>query len=178
MEIDKTIVLSNGVETVSYTHLKDYENLIIVDFICRAIDSPKAWRKYLDTFDERYESKVVYAKAKSKEYGWRNLTQKVILENGKHLYETKNKQLAQIGSFITCALSRPCLLYTSYTFSLKEGFIVDGTPGFVLQPYDEVYVRRSPGYQAQQNVVVEGEILFGGSYAMTSRCLLYTSRCV
>ena len=56
-----------------------------------------------------------------------------------------------------------------YTFSLKEGFVVDGTPGFVLQPYDEVYVRRSPGYQAQQNVVVEGEILFEGSYAMTSR---------
>ena len=56
-----------------------------------------------------------------------------------------------------------------YTFSLKEGFVVDGTPGFVLQPYDEVYVRRSPGYQAQQNVDVEGEILFGGSYAMTSR---------
>ena len=46
---------------------------------------------------------------------------------------------------------------------------LDGTPGFVLQPYDEVYVRRSPGYQAQQNVAVEGEILFGGSYAMTSR---------
>ena len=56
-----------------------------------------------------------------------------------------------------------------YTFSLKEGFVVDGTPGFALQPYDEVYVRRSPGYQAQQNVAVEGEILFGGSYAMTSR---------
>ena len=56
-----------------------------------------------------------------------------------------------------------------YTFSLKEGFVVDGTPGFILQPYDEVYVRRSPGYQAQQNVDVEGEILFGGSYAMTSR---------
>ena len=57
----------------------------------------------------------------------------------------------------------------TYTFSLKEGFVVDGTPGFVLQPYDEVYVRRSPGYQAQQNVSVEGEILFEGSYAMTSR---------
>ena len=57
----------------------------------------------------------------------------------------------------------------TYTFSLKEGFVIDGTPGFVLQPYDEVYVRRSPGYQAQQNVVVEGEILFEGSYAMTSR---------
>lgn len=56
-----------------------------------------------------------------------------------------------------------------YTFSLKDGFIIDGQLGFVLQPYDEVYVRRSPGYQAQQNVSVEGEILFDGSYAMTSR---------
>ena len=56
-----------------------------------------------------------------------------------------------------------------FTFALKDGFIIDGQPGFVLQPYDEVYVRRSPGYQAQQNVGIEGEILFGGTYALTSR---------
>ena len=62
---------------------KDYENLIIVDYICRGINSPKVWRKYLDSFEERDGSKVVYCKAKSKEYGWRNLTQKVILENGR-----------------------------------------------------------------------------------------------
>ncbi|WP_077155982.1 SLBB domain-containing protein, partial [Bacteroides bouchesdurhonensis] len=56
-----------------------------------------------------------------------------------------------------------------FSFSLKDGFVIDGQPGFVLQPYDEVYVRRSPGYQAQQNVGIEGEILFGGTYALTSR---------
>lgn len=56
-----------------------------------------------------------------------------------------------------------------FSFSLKDGFVVDGQPGFILQPYDQVYVRRSPGYQAQQNVIIEGEVLFGGSYAMTSR---------
>ena len=56
-----------------------------------------------------------------------------------------------------------------YTFSLKDGFVVDGQPGFVLQPYDEVYVRRSPGYQPQQNVAIEGQILFSGNYALTSR---------
>ena len=56
-----------------------------------------------------------------------------------------------------------------YSFSLKDGFVIDGPPGFILQPYDQVYVRRSPGYQAQQNVAIEGEILFGGNYAMTSR---------
>jgi len=55
----------------------------------------------------------------------------------------------------------------TFTFSLKDGFVVDGTPGFVLEPFDEVYVRRSPGYQAQQNVTVVGEVLFGGRHAIT-----------
>lgn len=56
-----------------------------------------------------------------------------------------------------------------FTFALKDGFVIDGQPGFVLQPYDQVFVRRSPGYQAQQNVQVTGEVLFGGTYAMTNR---------
>ena len=57
----------------------------------------------------------------------------------------------------------------NFTFALKDGFVIDGQQGFVLQPYDQVFVRRSPGYQAQQNVQVTGEVLFGGTYAMTSR---------
>ena len=52
---------------------------------------------------------------------------------------------------------------------LKDGFVVDGQPGFMLQPYDEVYVRRSPGYQPQQNVHISGEILFDGTYALTNK---------
>ena len=56
-----------------------------------------------------------------------------------------------------------------YSFSLKDGFVVDGTPGFVLQPYDQVYVRKSPGYQAQANVKVNGEILYDGTYALTTK---------
>lgn len=54
------------------------------------------------------------------------------------------------------------------TFALKDGFVIDGQQGFTLQPYDQVFVRRSPGYQAQQNVQVTGEVLFGGTYAMTT----------
>lgn len=57
----------------------------------------------------------------------------------------------------------------TFTFALKDGFVIDGQQGFVLQPYDQVFVRRSPGYQAQQNVQVTGEVLFGGTYAMTNR---------
>lgn len=86
---------------------KDYDNLIIADYICRGINSPKVWRKYLDSFEERYGSKVVYCKAKSKEYGWRNLTQKVILANGKSYYETASQSNFTKGYLQTGAYCRP-----------------------------------------------------------------------
>ena len=56
-----------------------------------------------------------------------------------------------------------------FSFALKDGFVIDGQPGFELSPYDQVFVRRSPGYQVQQNVSVGGEVLFGGTYTLTSR---------
>ncbi len=56
-----------------------------------------------------------------------------------------------------------------YTFALKDGFVVDGEAGFVLEPYDQVYVRRSPGYQQQVNVTITGEILYDGTYALTNK---------
>ncbi len=57
----------------------------------------------------------------------------------------------------------------TFSFSLKDGFVIDGEVGFELEPFDEVYVRRSPGYQKQQNVAVEGEVLFSGTYALTRK---------
>ena len=57
----------------------------------------------------------------------------------------------------------------TFSFQVKNGFVVDGTPGFTLQPYDEVYVRRSPGYTEQQNVTLEGEVLFAGTYTLSKK---------
>ena len=56
-----------------------------------------------------------------------------------------------------------------YSFALKDGFVVDGEAGFILEPYDQVYVRRSPGYQPQVNVEIKGEILYDGTYALTNK---------
>lgn len=56
-----------------------------------------------------------------------------------------------------------------FTFTLADGEIVSSDPGFTLQPYDQVVVRRSPGYEVQQNVTVSGEVLFGGQYAKVSK---------
>lgn len=56
-----------------------------------------------------------------------------------------------------------------YSFSLKDGFVVDGTQNFILEPFDEIYVRRSPGYTEQQHVVVEGEVTFSGTYTLGNK---------
>ncbi len=65
------------------------------------------------------------------------------------------------------ALTRDSLIAKTYSFALKDGFVIDGQPGFTLEPYDEVYVRKSPSYLVQQNVSIEGEVNFPGTYALT-----------
>ena len=67
------------------------------------------------------------------------------------------------------AISTSDLIAETYSFSLKDGFVIDGEQGFKLQPYDEVYVRKSPGYSPQQNVMVEGEVMFGGNYTLSKK---------
>lgn len=67
------------------------------------------------------------------------------------------------------ALTTDSVIARTYTFALKDGFVIDGTPGFKLMPFDEVYVRKSPGYYKQQNVVVEGEVMFSGTYTFSKK---------
>ena len=57
----------------------------------------------------------------------------------------------------------------TFSFALKDGFVIDGEPGFVLKPYDEIYVRKSPGFYKQQNVHVDGEVLFAGTYTLSKK---------
>lgn len=67
------------------------------------------------------------------------------------------------------ALTTDSVIARTYTFALKDGFVIDGEPGFKLMPYDEVYVRKSPGFYKQQNVMVEGEVMFGGTYTLSKK---------
>lgn len=60
-------------------------------------------------------------------------------------------------------------LAKSYSFELKDGFVIDGTPGFVLEPYDIVQVFRSPGFHTPRTITVEGEVNFAGSYTLEKK---------
>ena len=57
----------------------------------------------------------------------------------------------------------------TFSFSVKDGFVVEGEPGFILEPYDQVFVRRSPGYSQKINVTINGEVEFEGNYALNVR---------
>ena len=56
-----------------------------------------------------------------------------------------------------------------FTFTLSEGEIISSEPDFVLQPFDQVIVRKSPGYEKQQIINLEGEVVFEGEYAKLTK---------
>ena len=67
------------------------------------------------------------------------------------------------------ALTTDSVIARTFIFALKDGFVIDGEQGFKLMPFDEVYVRRSPGFSKQQNVTVDGEVMFSGTYTLAKR---------
>lgn len=67
------------------------------------------------------------------------------------------------------ALRPDSVIAKTYTLSLKDGFVIDGTPGFKLMPFDEVMIRQSPAYVEQQNVSITGEVMFAGLYTLDRR---------
>lgn len=67
------------------------------------------------------------------------------------------------------ATTAPDSIAQTFSFALKDGFVIDGETGFKLQPFDEVHVRTSPGYTRQQNIRVEGEVNFEGTYTLSMK---------
>ncbi len=72
-------------------------------------------------------------------------------------------------------IKEPKSIFTStqigetYTFELKDGYVISPGGSFYLKPFDEVYIRRSPAYHKQKNVAIRGEVLFEGSYALSRK---------
>lgn len=58
-------------------------NLTTIDFICRGVNSPKVWLKYMEMLERQFGSKAVEIKAKNKKWGWHRFSMRVNFENGK-----------------------------------------------------------------------------------------------
>lgn len=81
-----------------YKYLRrDYDNLVTADFICRGVNSPKAFLSYMDMLEKKYGSKAVAIKFKSKEKGWHNFSVRVNFANGKVYCKDRWHDLFFIG---------------------------------------------------------------------------------
>lgn len=64
------------------------------------------------------------------------------------------------------SISSSTVIGKSFTVELKNGLVMGEDKGFELEPYDIVFIHRSPGYRKQANVTVEGEVAFTGNYTL------------
>ena len=87
---------------------KDYDNLLMTDFVCMGIDSPLAFKKYIESLENQFQSKMVFFKAKSKEVGWRYLTNKAIFENGKSYFGINNVDSNLKATFLNVLVRPSC----------------------------------------------------------------------
>ena len=91
----------------AFLNHKNYENLLILDYVCRGINSPLVAQKFNDYLEEKHKSKIVYKKAKNKELGWRLLNSKFVFENGDVDYQNRENSMFNHGYLQTNAFCRP-----------------------------------------------------------------------
>lgn len=91
----------------AFLNQKDYENLIICDFVCRGINTPKIDEKFEEYLERKHNSQITYLKAKNKELGWKNLTVKYRFKSGENYYLTKESNPLTRGYLGTGVYCRP-----------------------------------------------------------------------
>ncbi len=68
---------------------KEYANLYIIDLICRGINSPLAFKKYIEEIEEQYGSKVKLVRLRDKKKGWKSAGTYIEFENGNTYLQDK-----------------------------------------------------------------------------------------
>jgi len=163
----KNADLSTFVESVDLSKLLKGEN--------PDIELKKDDRFYVPSINELRDSLFVTLQGEvmnPKQYPYaHNLTVAGLILQGGGLLESASRARVDVARRIKNPMARTESPNQSevFSFSLEKGLVITGDKEFTLQPYDIITVRRSPGYEVQQNVTVRGEILFSGLYPKTKR---------
>lgn len=86
---------------------KEYENLVTCDFICRGVNSPKVFLKYMEMLERQFGAKATKIKFKNKKWGWHNFSMRVNFENGKVYCKDRYHDLFFIGYLQAGNFTRP-----------------------------------------------------------------------
>lgn len=83
------------------------EHLYTCDFVCRGVNSPKVFLKYMEMLERKYGAKATKIKFKAKEWGWHNFSMRVNFANGKEYCKDRYHDLFFIGYLQAGNFSRP-----------------------------------------------------------------------
>ena len=67
------------------------------------------------------------------------------------------------------ATEKSNVISKTFTFDLKDGLVLTGNQGFVLEPYDVVNVYRSPAFTTARNITVRGEVNYEGNFTLPTK---------
>ncbi len=102
--------------TALYAYLnREYDDLITCDFICKGVNSPKVFIKYIEMLEQQYNSRVVRIKFKNKTFGWHRFSTKIDFANGKSYIKDRYNDLFMIGYLQSGNFARP----SCYTCNFK-----------------------------------------------------------
>jgi acetyltransferase-like isoleucine patch superfamily enzyme/coenzyme F420-reducing hydrogenase beta subunit len=93
---------------------KEYENLLITDFICLGINSPKIFHKHLESLERKYGAKAISVQGKNKDLGWRSLAYKIKFSNDKIYLREGLKDNFTCGFIVTHCNCRPTCYECKY----------------------------------------------------------------
>ncbi len=93
------------------------ENLLLCDFICHGVNSPKAFDLYLKMMEQKFQSKVTFLNFRDKRFGWSGYQHQVCFENGQE-YVEPNGQNIFMKAFLKHLMVRKSCCNCLY----KEGF--------------------------------------------------------
>lgn len=94
-----------------YSYLgKEYDNLFTMDFICRGVNSPKAFRFWIDEIEKNENKKVIKTWFKYKDGGWKSSPRRTRLDfnDGSYKVYEAEKNLYMYGYLSTNLYIRPC----------------------------------------------------------------------
>lgn len=94
-----------------YSYLnRDYEKLIVVDFLCRGANSPKAHRKYIEYLETKYGAEITSLRSKDKRNGWERFGQSAVFANGREYFADHREDLRVVAYHHGNLMARPSCL--------------------------------------------------------------------
>lgn len=97
---------------------KNYDNLITVDVVCRAVPSPMIFSKYIELQEKRLGSKIRFVRFRDKHYGYKYSTMNLTTDNNQVDYH----QGVESDPWLRAFFSGICLRPSCYECQFKKRY--------------------------------------------------------